>query len=65
MSERYGACRKCQGKGCGTCDDTGFGGGIDDLMDPLKIDWSRKKKPIIPHDILINEVIKKIRPNKE
>lgn len=43
MSERYGACRLCEGHGCGTCGDTGFGGGILDLEQPFKKEWTKPR----------------------
>jgi DnaJ-class molecular chaperone len=43
--ERYGVCETCLGTGngpvkhldCGSCEGTGFGGSIDDLLNPLRI----------------------------
>jgi hypothetical protein len=55
MSERYSTCKSCLGKGlqdsngleCGGCFGTGFGGGMDDLTDPI---WVKKPSKKIEFD---------------
>jgi hypothetical protein len=75
MSQRYGACRACLGTGnsrlqpnmdCGSCEGTGFGGGIDDLYDPLRIprksDKSERKE--FSHDVAIQAILDHWRKGK-
>jgi hypothetical protein len=51
---------------CGSCEGTGFGGGIDDLYDPLRIprksDKSERKE--FSHDVAIQAILDHWRKGK-
>lgn len=65
MSERYGACKLCKGKGCGICGDTGFGGGIDDLENPLRIESVLKKKIERTKEEIMDIAVNKMTKDKK
>jgi hypothetical protein len=65
VSEKWGACRSCNGQACAMCGWTGFGGGIEDLEDPLKIKRNKPtNKAHISHEEMINIAVKSINKRK-
>lgn len=64
MSERWGACRRCTGKGCGMCGETGMSGDAIDYLDPIyRVYPERVLTPEqkISHEHLMKIVISKMK----